>query len=155
MGSRRFGLSEVVRPSAVVVGEAAASESVDEEGLRFGVQGLRLPVRAGALEEGSGLVAAGGRGPGGRGEEASEEDPFGAGAGGGRGPQPGVQLVLFGVVLAAVAAVRAVRQPDARQHAAQEELQGARLRSRQVSWLTKSRGSWLRSSCLPNKTMCF
>ncbi|KAF6208093.1 hypothetical protein GE061_016543 [Apolygus lucorum] len=49
---------KVVRTSAVLVGAAAASESLDEEGLRPGVQSLQLPVRTGPPQEGPGLVAA-------------------------------------------------------------------------------------------------
>lgn len=45
VGTERSRLPEVDRTRPILVGQAATTEPVDEEGLRLGVQGVRLPLR--------------------------------------------------------------------------------------------------------------
>jgi hypothetical protein len=67
-------VSTFVRPRAQLVGEAAHAEPVDQEGLRPGVQGVRLPVRPGPPEEGLGLDAAARRPAGAQGGGAPQKE---------------------------------------------------------------------------------
>lgn len=123
-----------MRPRALLVRETEAPEFMDEEGLRFGIQGVRLPVRARALEERPGLAAAGGRGAGRGGEEAAPADALGARRGRGRRALAGLQPVQLGLLLAALGALGALHQPHARLHARQAQLQDRdRVRPSQVS----------------------
>lgn len=97
-----------------MVREAAASEPVDEEGLRFGVQGLRVSLRARAFEERLRLGAARVRVEGRGGEEASSPGAVGADAGGAGRALASLQPVQLRVLLAAVKLLRLVDQPHSR-----------------------------------------
>lgn len=59
MGGWGARLSQVLRPSSLVVRTPKASKSMDQERIRFGVQGLRMPVWPWALEKRFGLGASG------------------------------------------------------------------------------------------------
>lgn len=58
LGAVRADVSQVLREGTVLVGAPETPEPLDEERVRPGVQGVRLQVRQGTLEEGSGLGAA-------------------------------------------------------------------------------------------------
>lgn len=132
-----------MRPCALLVRATETPESLDQEGLRPGLQSVRLPLRPRTLKEGPGLVPAGAkrRLPG-RSGQAQEETPqppqhtadarrLGAtprrqrgtahrrGSGAGRLPQ-----LLHRVLLApGVRLQRALRVPGARWQRRQEEVQ--------------------------------
>lgn len=110
MGVRSARLHKVLREGEILVWEAETSESVDEEGLWLGVQGLRLPVRGRAFEEGSGLGSSGGD-AGRWWEEAAAASSVGPRAGAAGGPHARLQHVLVGLVLASVSDLRALHQP--------------------------------------------
>ncbi|CAB0001556.1 unnamed protein product [Nesidiocoris tenuis] len=61
LGANGARLPEKLRPGPLMVRAAAAPEPLDQERIRPGVQGLRLPVRAGPLEKGPRLVPAAAR----------------------------------------------------------------------------------------------
>lgn len=90
-GALGAAVSTFVRPRAQLVGKAAHAEPVDQEGLRPGVQGVRLPVRPGPPEEGPGLDAAARRPAGAQGGGASQKEaaaPEAAAAAGRRRRRP-------------------------------------------------------------------
>lgn len=58
VGAERAGLPEVDRARPLLVRQAAPTEPVDEEGLRLGLQGVRLPLRPRAHQERPRLGAA-------------------------------------------------------------------------------------------------
>lgn len=86
LGAVRADVPQVVREGALLVGAPETPEPLDQEGVRPGVQGVRLQVRKGTLEEGPGLGAAAARlrDEGGRQqqqeEEASQQEQLQAGA---------------------------------------------------------------------------
>lgn len=82
VGAGRVDVPQDLRESPLLVRAAEAPEPLDEEGVRPGVQGVRLPVRARPPEEGSGLVSARGAGQAEAAQEGAPEQHQDSGAAG-------------------------------------------------------------------------